>query len=272
MNKLFVAYKPRDISSNDYLQRLKKRYKVEKAGYAGTLDPFAQGTLIVAFGSFTKLFRFLNKAPKIYECTMWLGVKSLSLDDKNIQSIEKIKEVSKDEIESVKTKLLGELSFIPPAFSAKRINGKRAYEFARKNEEVRLNSCVMSIYDCEILSYAHPFLSLRLTVSEGAYIRSYCELFAKELNINATLTHLKRIKEGAFVYENEKNLNILDYLCLKKNYIDDINKLENGSKLSLEDLKFKDEAMYFIEGDKYFSIIELKDSKISYILNKVSKC
>ncbi|HJE66960.1 MAG TPA: hypothetical protein K8V51_07970, partial [Campylobacter avium] len=63
-----------------------------------------------------------------------------------------------------------------------------------------------------------------------------------------------------------------DYLCLKKNYIDDINKLENGSKLSLEDLKFKDEAMYFIESDKYFSIIELKDSKISYILNKVSKC
>ena len=99
MNKLFVAYKPRDISSNDYLQTLKKKYGAKKAGYAGTLDPFARGTLIVAFGAFTKLFRFLDKEPKVYECTIWLGAYSLSLDDKNIQKIDTLKEFTLTEFE-----------------------------------------------------------------------------------------------------------------------------------------------------------------------------
>ena len=272
MNKLFVAYKPRDISSNAYLQELKKRYKAKKAGYAGTLDPFARGTLIIAFGAFTKLFRFLNKSPKVYECTMWLGVKSLSLDDKNIQSIEKLKELSMDKLEKVRLELLGELSFIPPSFSAKRINGKRAYEFAKRNEKLDLKACTMQIYESKILEYQHPFLRLRLSVSEGAYIRSYCELFAKKLGINATLKELERLKEGKFSFENEKDLDVLDYLCIRENFISDLSKLENGTKLYKKDLKFKENGRYFIRASRYFSIIELDEEKVTYILNRIDLC
>ena len=91
MNKIFVAFKPAEMSSNAFLGQIKKRYKNKKAGYSGTLDPFAKGVLIVAFGQYTKLFRFLKKTPKTYQATLWLGVKSLSLDNKNIQEIKVIK-------------------------------------------------------------------------------------------------------------------------------------------------------------------------------------
>ena len=80
MNRLFVAYKPSGIGSNLFLLKLKKKYKPKKAGFSGTLDPFAKGVLLIGFGSHTKLFRFLDKTPKKYRATLWLGAKSDSLD------------------------------------------------------------------------------------------------------------------------------------------------------------------------------------------------
>jgi len=87
VNRLFVAYKPSGISSNFFLSRLKRKYKNKKAGFTGTLDPFAKGVLIVGFGSHTKLFRFLNKTPKSYRATLWLGAHSDSLDTEMIDSV-----------------------------------------------------------------------------------------------------------------------------------------------------------------------------------------
>lgn len=130
----------------------------------------------------------------------------------------------------------------------------------------------MEIFSCKIIHYTHPFLQLELSVSEGAYIRSYCELFAKKLGINATLSSLERIREGEFFYNHEKSLNVLEYLNLKPNFIKDLTKLENGTKISLEELKFQDEGFYYIENKKYFSIINIKENKVEYLLNKVEKC
>ena len=84
MNRLFVIDKPKNISSNFYLKRIKWKYKVKKAGFSGTLDPFANGCLITAFGQYTKLFRFLKKTPKIYRATLWLGADSETLDIEKI--------------------------------------------------------------------------------------------------------------------------------------------------------------------------------------------
>ncbi len=272
MNKIFAAFKPAEISSNAFLSQIKKRYKNKKAGYSGTLDPFAKGVLIVAFGQYTKLFRFLKKTPKTYQATLWLGVKSLSLDNKNIQEIKLVKAFDIKLLEQIKMELLGKISYTPPQFSAKRIEGKRAYEFAKKGENVELKSCIMEIFSCKIIHYTHPFLQLELSVSEGAYIRSYCELFAKKLGINATLSSLERTREGDFFYNHEKSLNVLEYLNLKPNFIKDLTKLENGTKISLGELKFQDEGFYYIENEKYFSIINIKENKVEYLLNKVEKC
>lgn len=272
MNKIFVAFKPIELSSNAFLSNLKRKYKNKKAGYSGTLDPFAKGVLIVAFGQYTKLFRFLEKSPKTYKATLWLGVKSLSLDNKNIQKIELLKAFELKILEQIKTELLGKISYTPPQFSAKKIEGKRAYELAVKGEIARLKPCTMEIFSCEILHYTHPFLHIQISVSEGAYIRSYCELFARKLGINATLSSLERISEGKFFYNNEKSLNVIKYLNLKPNFIKDLSKLENGSKIALEELKIQDEGFYYIENEKYFSIINIKENKVKYLLNKVEKC
>ncbi|MBK1973088.1 tRNA pseudouridine(55) synthase TruB [Campylobacter sp. TTU-622] len=272
MNKLFVGYKPSGMSSNAFLNSIKKKYKVKKAGYSGTLDPFAKGVLIIAFNQFSKLFRFLKKTPKIYRATLWLGVKSLSLDDKNITQVKIIDSYNLDFLEKIKNELLGEIEFIPPQFSAKRIQGKRAYEFAKKGQNVELKPCKMYIYECKILHYNHPFLTIELSVSEGAYIRSYCEIFAKKIGINATLSALERVKEGEFFYNNEKSLNVLQYLNLKKNFLKDSDKLENGIKIDIKELTYQENGTYYLEEKNFFSIINIENNKVNYILNKVAKC
>ncbi|MBM0637156.1 tRNA pseudouridine(55) synthase TruB [Campylobacter sp. VicNov18] len=272
MNKIFAAFKPRGLSSNAFLHQLKKKYKNKKAGYSGTLDPFAKGVLIVAFGQYTKLFRFLKKTPKTYKATLWLGMHSLSLDDQNIQEIKTLKAFKLTILEQTIKKMQGKISYTPPTFSAKKVNGIRAYELARRGLEVNLKPSEMEIFNCKILSYNHPFLNIQISVSEGSYIRSYCELFARKLGIYASLSSLERVKEGEFVYNNEESLDILKYLDLKPNFIKNPNKLQNGLLLSLEDLTYCDEGSYYIETKKYFSIINIKENTVKYLLNKVEKC
>ncbi|MDO4673984.1 tRNA pseudouridine(55) synthase TruB [Campylobacter sp.] len=272
MNKIFVAYKRAGPSSNAFLSELKKKYRVKKAGYSGTLDPFARGVLIVALGQYTKLLRFLDKSPKIYRATLWLGASSLSLDNKNIQSVEKISPLALEILEKTKRALLGELEFTPPSFSAKRVAGRRAYAWAKRGQTPPLKPCKMRIFSAQILHYAHPFLHLELSMSEGGYVRSYCELFAKRLGISATLSSLERVAEGKFVYNGEKNLNVLECLNLKTNTLKDYSKLKNGTKISLDELGLQDEGAYVVECGEFFSIIEVKNQRVEYVLNKVAKC
>ena len=134
MNAIFVANKPAGMSSNHFLGRLKRKYGVKKAGFSGTLDPFASGCLIVAFGSYTKFFRFLDKSPKVYEATIWLGASSPSMDNENITEISNVKELNLEKLEAIRAELTGKISYIPPKFSAKHVNGTRAYKLARSGE------------------------------------------------------------------------------------------------------------------------------------------
>ncbi|MSN96677.1 tRNA pseudouridine(55) synthase TruB [Campylobacter sp. FMV-PI01] len=269
-NRLFVANKPSKISSNLFLSRLKRKYGVKKAGFSGTLDPFASGCLIVAFGEFTKLFRFFKKEPKVYEATIWLGAKSESLDNENIQEVEKILPFQIDDIRIIVDDLKGEIEFIPPKFSAKKVDGKRAYELARKGKEFELKTSKMHIFKSEILHYKHPFLKLRLEVSEGAYIRSYAEIFSKKLGIKATLSALERLNEGDFKFEDEKELNPLNFLNLKENfYLKDYSDFEFGKKLEKNSFQNTDIGQYIINLGKFYSIVEIKENSVIYLLNKV---
>jgi len=165
MNRLLVAYKPSGIGSNKFLYTLKQKYQNKKAGFAGTLDPFAKGVLLVGFGSHTKLFRFLNKTPKKYRATLWLGAKSDSLDIEMIESIEDVKEFSLEEVKAAVESLKGALEYEPPIFSAKRINGQRAYDLARAGKKVELNKINSMIYEIELLHYSHPFVTFESIVS-----------------------------------------------------------------------------------------------------------
>lgn len=272
MNRLFVVNKPIFRTSNGYMNHIKRKYNSKKVGFSGTLDPFATGSLIVAIGQYTKLFQYLNKTPKTYNATLWLGANSQTLDIEKIDSIKEIQEFDKDTIQEHLNKFLGDITYYPPKFSAKKIGGRRAYELAREGKEVNLKQISSTIYDIKLINYNHPFINFDATVSEGTYIRSLGSLIADSLSVDATLSSLKRINEGEFYFNDEKSINPFDKLALPNNtYTGDHNYLELGKKLNIEYFTNHNDGIYLIETDNFFSIIEVLDNQVKYKLNRIEK-
>lgn len=270
-NRLFVANKPSGVSSNKFLTSLKHKYKVKKAGFSGTLDPFASGCLLVAFGEYSKFFRFLNLTPKTYIATLWLGASSKSLDNENIDEVLNILPFHIDSLNIIVQSLKGTLTYTPPKFSAKKINGIRAYKLARQEKEFELKETSMEIYSSEILNYSHPFLTIKLSVSKGAYIRSYAELFSKKLGVFVTLSALKRVSEGEFKFDDEKALNPLLYLNLKENnYLGNLDDVKLGKKLNLTNFKNQNNGEYLLNLGDMHSIIKIENSEVSYMWNRIN--
>ena len=271
-NKLFVVNKPLFISSNQYLSKIKRKYKVKKAGFSGTLDPFAKGCLIVAFGQYTRLFQFLKKTPKKYKATLFLGAYSETLDIEKISKVEISPKFDFDEVKKVVESFKGKITQIPPKYSAKKIDGIRAYDLARQKKDVDIKKIEVEIFDIKITNYSHPFLSFEAEVSEGTYIRSLGRDIAEKLGVDGALTYLERVNEGEFIFEDEKALNPLNYLDLEKNeYLGDIQNLVLGRKLKIKDFKNQQKGKYIVEFENYFAIIEI-DENVKYLLNKVELC
>jgi tRNA pseudouridine55 synthase len=271
-DRLFVAYKPENVSSNRFLGEIKRRYGVKKAGFSGTLDPFAKGVLIIAFGKYTKLFRFLKKAPKTYRATLWLGAESETLDIEKVDRVVKIPPFASEKIEQTLDSLKGELRYLPPKYSAKKINGRRAYELAREGaQEIAMKMVTTTVYDIKVLHYMHPFLTFEVTVSEGGYVRSIGEIIADRLGTGGALSMLERTREGVFRYEEERALDPLLYLDLKENrYLGKLEDIELGRKLRLDDFQKRDEGLYVVKCATMFAIVEIKDGLVNYLLNGVN--
>ena len=270
MNRLFAGYKPKNISSNRFLGQMKRKYGVKKAGYSGTLDPFACGVLIIAFGQYPKLFRFLKKSPKTYRATLWLGASSETLDIEKAEKIELLKPFAKRQIDRVLSSLKGEIEYLPPRYSAKKINGQQAYKLAREGKEFEQKKITSKIYDIKLLHYMHPFITFEISISEGGYIRSMAEIIAKKLAVNGCLSYLERLREGDFTYEDERELNPIDFLDLEENfYLGDKNDILLGKKVKKELFKTGDNGKYFINLDKMLTIVEITDEKVQYLLNRV---
>ena len=270
LNKLIVVNKPMFRSSNSYLNQIKRKYKNKKAGFSGTLDPFACGCLIVAFGQYSKLFNYISKTPKKYRTVIWLGVQSESLDTENIISIEKSKILDEELLKEEIKNLIKTHKYIPPKFSAKKIDGKRAYDLARNGEDFEMKKSSMQIYDTKFISYRHPFITFEATVSEGSYIRSLAQILLEKFEAVGTLSYLNRLNEGKFYFQNEKDLNPLDYIDLEENiYSGDESYFQDGKTISIDFLSNKDDGKYLIKFDDFFSIIQIEDSEVKYLLNKV---
>lgn len=276
MNALFAVDKPIGLSSNSFLMRLKKEYGWKKCGYSGTLDPFASGLLIIGVGAYTRLFPYLDKRIKTYEATLWLGAKSASLDIEQVQEIESVEEFSLEQISKLLESLKGKISYTPPRFSAKHINGKRAYELAREGVDFELRQSEMEVFEIELLSYHHPFISFRVSVSEGGYIRSLGEIIVKRLGCEGSLSYLRRICEGRISVPQEikkldvaqsLNLASLDLSCFK-------DQICHGKKFHLsQEMSAYSHQPYLITFDDFFSIIQLSESlEVQYLLNRIPKC
>ncbi len=272
MNRLFVVHKPIFRSSNGYMGYVKRKYGTKKVGFSGTLDPFATGCLIVATGQYTKLFQYLNKTPKTYRATLWLGANSPSLDIERVDRITEVPSIDEEAIRSALRTLEGELTYYPPKFSAKSIDGKRAYQLAREGKEVNLKTITSTIHEIKLLNYNHPFVHFEATVSEGTYIRSLGALLADTLGVDATLSSLHRVREGAFYYEIEKPLDPFKYLSIPRNtYTEDEEWLELGKKLPVEYFEVEEDGVYLVETRNFYAVIEIAEGKVSYKLNRLEK-
>jgi len=272
MNRLFVVHKPIFRSSNGYMGYVKRKYGTKKVGFSGTLDPFATGCLIVATGQYTKLFNYLQKTPKTYRATLWLGANSPTLDIEKVDAIREVPSFRKEQIDTLLQSFEGELSYYPPKYSAKKIGGKRAYELARENKDVILKKVTSTIYRITLLNYNHPFIHFEATVSEGTYIRSLGQLIAEKLGVDGILSSLERLNEGKFHFEEERALDPLNYLTTPRNhYSGDESWLELGKKLSIDYFENKADGYYLVETSHFFAIIEIKEGIVSYKLNRQEK-
>jgi len=275
INRLFVAYKPTNISSNRFLGQIKRRYNVKKAGFSGILDPFAKGVLIIAFGQYTKLFRFLKKKKKSYRATLWIGASSPTLDVEKIEKVQNIMPFAEDSLNIITQNMLGEIEYLPPKYCAKKVDGQRAYKLAREDKEFELNKIKSTIYDFKIIHYMHPFVTFEITISEGGYIRSIGDIIAKKFGFDGALSSLERLSEGDFIYEDEKELNPLDFIDIEENqYLGDIEDIELGRKIYIDSFENKNEGLYKIVHDKELSVVGITDGqeRVEYILNKVILC
>lgn len=270
-NALFVANKPSGVVCSKFLASLKRRFGVKKAGFSGTLDPFASGVLLIGFGDATKLFRFLDKTPKRYRATLWFGTSSPTLDYTGISEVFECEEFSQGALDAAVRELQGKLSFIPPKFSAKRIDGKRAYNLARKGVEFELKACEMEVFEAKILHYNHPFLTFELSLSEGGFVRSWAELLCQKLGASGALSALCRLSEGKFEFDGMKKLDPREFVNIAFNkYRYNLADFAVGKKIFAKDFEDESCGLWAIDLGGAVSVVEIcEDGRARYVLNQV---
>lgn len=213
-----LVNKPSGITSHDVVEVLRKITGIKKIGHGGTLDPIATGLLIVGIGRrATKKLKEIQALNKEYLAKVRLGRVSNTYDrEGKIQEMKIEKIPTFEEVQEVIKTFVGEIEQIPPPFSAKKINGKRAYQLARRGIMVKLKPQKIKIYDIEILKYSFPFLEIKVICSSGTYIRTLAHEIGKKLNCGAYLEELTRTKIGNFSIERAINLQHLDSKNWKK--------------------------------------------------------
>ncbi|MBQ2176117.1 MAG: tRNA pseudouridine(55) synthase TruB [Alphaproteobacteria bacterium] len=226
MDGFLIIDKPEGKSSAFVDFVIKKWFKATKVGHVGTLDPFASGVLAIAINAGTKAIPYIKTESKTYEFEISFG-KLTDTSDKTGKVIEvsnKIPTVS--EIQSVLSQFIGEITQIPSIFSAIKVDGKRAYELARRGEAPNMKPRKVTIYNLELIGKNH----FRAEVSPGTYIRTLSEDIAKALGTVGHTSYLRRIKDGKFSVEQSITLenlekfedNLDSVLIPLENVLDDI--------------------------------------------------
>jgi tRNA pseudouridine55 synthase len=188
-------------------QKLNIRVKNFKVGHAGTLDPLAEGLVLVCTGKATKKINELMLAEKEYEATIMLGKTTPSYDlETKYDQTYPTDHVHENMVKDVLQSFIGEQPQTPPVFSAKNINGKRAYEYARKGEDIEMKSNPITITGIELVEYNMPYITFRVVCSKGTYIRSLARDIGEKLSSGALLTKLIRTRIGNYTIESSITL------------------------------------------------------------------
>ncbi|MBI2453579.1 tRNA pseudouridine(55) synthase TruB [Candidatus Peregrinibacteria bacterium] len=212
MDEILFIDKPSGITSFDVIRRLRKRLNIKKIGHAGTLDPLATGLLIIGVGNGTKQLEKFMKLPKEYEVLVEFCKVSNTYDADGViePGPEPLREISRDVFNAELKIFIGEIEQIPPAFSAKKIQGQRAYEPARRGEKVEMKPNKISIFAIEVMEWNWPFVRLRVRCSKGTYIRSLAHDLGFALGCGGYVKELRRTAIGECRVETAERMSLLD--------------------------------------------------------------
>jgi tRNA pseudouridine55 synthase len=204
--------KPYEWTSADVVRKIKFQlrkcgFPKIKIGHAGTLDPLATGVLLVCIGRATKSVEALQAEEKEYVAELQLGATTPSGDmEHEVDATYPTEHITREAVEEALQSLCGEREQLPPLYSAKKVQGVRAYEFARAGEEIELKKALITIYDMELMEYDMPRIKIRVRCSKGTYIRSLAFEIGEALQSGAYLSSLRRTRSGGYRVEEGHTL------------------------------------------------------------------
>lgn len=267
MDGLILIDKKEGVTSYDAVMLAKRIFHTRKVGHCGTLDPFASGLLIIGINQATKVMTFLEHDYKEYLATIKLGTSTDTYDiTGKVINESVINKVNEEQILEVLESFKGEIKQIPPIYSSIHIDGKKAYEYARNNQEVTLPEREVTILDLKLLSFDEESISIYVKCSRGTYIRTLGVDIAKKLNNDGFLSSLRRISIGGIKVENansykeleEHNVRLIDIkdaLRYKKLYINDpriLKRVYNGQNIILK--QEVEDDIIIVDNDKAVAI------------------
>ena len=238
MDGVLIINKPKGYTSHDIVNIVKKQLNITKVGHAGTLDPNATGVLPVLIGNATKISKYLIEHDKVYIAELKLGEKS-STGDLEGEIIEKksVPKLNEDQIKDTLKLFLGKQQQIPPMYSSIKINGKKAYEYARKGLKVEMEPREIEIMNISLIKFQDNIITFKVKCSKGTYIRVLCEDIAKSLGTVGLMKELCRIKVNEFDIKNSVTLDDIKNGNVQVINIEEIFKLQSCIKLNNRETK-----------------------------------
>lgn len=239
MDGALLIDKPEGISSFDVIRLLKKKFPISKMGHLGTLDPMATGVLVVFLGSATRLIKYFEGADKAYVAQLEFGNVSDTYDRTGkIESVSQGPWPSQEGLEQAMKTFRGCHWQIQPAFSALKVQGRRAYDLAREGKQVNLGKRQVTIHELEVLDFNPPNLDFRMSCSSGTYVRSFIHELGQLLGCGAVMNQLRRVRingwnvEQAKPPESVERSDLISYETIVQEYID-FSKTSKHEKLWL---------------------------------------
>lgn len=251
MDGIINVYKPKGITSFDVVRFLKRTLKEKRIGHTGTLDPIAEGVLVICVGKATSMVSDIEAESKVYEAVMETGYSTDTYDSegKIVKESEK-KEIDEIELENIFKEFIGEQQQIPPMYSALKIDGKRLYELARKNIEVERKARKVLIEYINFLGKENKIIRFETKVSKGTYIRSLINDIGEKAGTFATMTGLIRKKVGEYSSEESYTLEKIKELS-EKNDFSFLKSIEELFPYEKIQIKKEKERKWYINGNVF---------------------
>jgi tRNA pseudouridine55 synthase len=209
MDGIVVVDKPQGLTSHDVVAAARRLLKERRIGHTGTLDPLATGVLPLACGRATRLARFLSASDKDYLATIRFGITTDTYDVTGEETSRSTRQPSRDEVEQAMAGLRGDYAQMPPAYSAKKVGGRRAYALAREDEPVELRPAAVRVAKAEVIDFSGDRVTVVITCSAGFYVRSFAHELGSLVGTGACLEELRRTRSGDFGLEAAATLDAL---------------------------------------------------------------